>query len=303
MIKKYWFAISVVIIIGAWIVGIFQIASNSAKSVKNGSLTSSVSNTPLPHTEKMPASINYLPIVLDTQKSTASKIKAVDLLTDNLSDLEQEMIFDFIRTSPNGMGEYVVKNNLMNKLVSQKKPIPDMSSKFIKLASDKNQDIVVRAYSVQHLRPLYEINRDPEIKNFLYEALQEVDTEVSGGAMLALNYLSNHDDYSIEFDKSILIQQARKIALNTTANNNNRITAIQIASSVADPELADCLRGIIADHELHSALRISAIAGLGEIGAESDIASLELIANSNKFERRAARAAIKKISNRRSILK
>ena len=50
-------------------------------------------------------------------------------------------------------------------------------------------------------------------------------------------------------------------------------------------------------------LRISAIAGLGAIGDESDIAALKVIAQSKNFEKRAALAAIKKISNRRSVMR
>ena len=71
-----------------------------------------------------------------------------------------------------------------------------MNAALIAIASNKNQDLVVRAYAVQHLRPLYERNRDIAIKDFFYQALLEEDTEVSGGAMLALNYLMNHDEYA-----------------------------------------------------------------------------------------------------------
>ena len=62
-------------------------------------------------------------------------------------------------------------------------------------------------------------------------------------------------------------------------------------------------RGYISDPNRHSALRISAIAGLGAIGDESDIAALKVIAQSKNFEKRAALAAIKKISNRRSVMR
>jgi hypothetical protein len=181
--------------------------------------------------------------------------------------------------------------------------MPGMNAAFIEIASNKNQDIVVRAYAVQHLRPLYERSRDVMIKDFFYKALAEEDTEVSGGAMLALNYLMNQDEYSSDFECAPVIQQAKKIALNDTANNNNRITAIQVASVGKDPELADGLRKIISDPNRHSALRISAIAGLGAIGDESDIAALKVIAQSKNFEKRAALAAIKKISNRRNVIR
>ena len=113
----------------------------------------------------------------------------------------------------------------------------------------------------------------------------------------------NQDEYSSDFERAPVIQQAKKIALNDTANNNNRITAIQVASVGKDPELADGLRKIISEKDSHPALRISAIAGLGAIGDESDIANLKIIAQSKNFEKRAASAAIKKISNRRGVIR
>ena len=186
----------------------------------------------------------------------------------------------------------------MNCLCRQSHPFPEINAEFIALAADKNQDLVVRAYAVQHLRSLYERSRDPNIKDFLYSAMQETDTEISGGAILVLNYLMNQEEYHSDFDRNSVVQQAKGIALNKVANNNNRITAIQIASAAPDVELANELREIIRDEGSHSALRISAIAGLGKIGDESDIALLEPIAYSKKFERRAAAAAIKRLSVR-----
>ena len=246
---------------------------------------------------------HHLGIVLGKNQSTISKIKSVDLIPLDLSYAEQKTAIEFIKNSPNGTGEYVVKNNLMNRLVAQNKPIPNMNEAFISIASDKNQDIVVRAYALQHLRPLYEKKQDIAIKVFFYEAMKEEDTEVAGGAMLALHYLMNHEEYGSEFDRTLVIQQAKKIALNDLANNNNRITAIQVASDTSDPELLDGLRKIISNKNSHSALRISAIAGLGAIGDESDIASLMVIVQSRNFEKKAASAAIKRISNRRSIFR
>lgn len=242
--------------------------------------------------------VDHLAVVLGGNQSTADKIKSVDLISDDLSATEQQTIIDFIADSPNGQGEYVVKNNLLNRLVTQKTPWSGMNAALIGIASDRGQDIVVRAYVLQHLRPIYERSRDIALRDFLYDALLEENTEVSGGAMLALNYLMNQDEYRSEFDREPVIQQARKMVIDENANNNNRITAIQIASTESDPELADTLRAIIHDEKKHSALRISAIAGLGAIGDESDLALLKDIAQSKKYERKAAASAIRKIAVR-----
>lgn len=304
MIKKHWLTVTIIFASCLIGLGMFYICHPQAKQVdgfapvdfkkRSFAVKESVSLHP---------PVNHLAVVLDKNQSTAVKIKSVDLISDNLSDQDQLVIIDFIKNSPNGTGEYVVKNNLMNRLVAQSRPMPGMNVAFIEIASNKNQDIVVRAYAVQHLRPLYERNRDIAIKDFFYKALLEEDSEVAGGAMLALNYLMNQDEYGSVFDRAPVIQQAKKIALNDTANNNNRITAIQVASVEKDPVLADCLRKIISDENSHSALRISAIAGLGTIGDESDIATLKVIAQSKNFEKRAAHAAIKKISNRRGVIR
>ncbi len=305
MIKKHKLPVTIIFASCLIWLGIFYICQPQAKQVdgvvapadfKKRSFIEKKSATQTPP-------INHLAVVLDKNQPTAAKLKSVELIPDNLSELDQQAIIDFIKDSPNGTGEYVVKNNLMNRLVAQNKPMPGQSAALIAIASNKNQDIVVRAYAVQHLRPLYERSGDVAIKDFFYKALLEEDSEVSGGAMLALNYLMNQDEYGPVFDRAPVIQQAKKIALNDTANNNNRITAIQVASVEKDLELADCLRKIISDENSHPALRISAIAGLGTIGDESDIAALKVIAQSKNFEKRAAHAAIKKISNRRSAVR
>ena len=304
MIKKHWLAVTIVFVACLIWLGIFYICYPQSEPVDGyAPVDFKKRRLAVKKSAPQPPPVNHLAVVLDKNQSTAVKIKSVDLISNDLSDLDQQAVIDFIKKSPNGTGEYVVKNNLMNRLVAQNKPMPGMNAAFIEIASNKNQDTVVRAYAVQHLRPLYERNRDVTIKDFFYKALTEEDTEVSGGAMLALNYLMNQDEYSSDFERAPVIQQAKKIALNDTANNNNRITAIQVASVGKDPELADGLRKIISDPNRHSALRISAIAGLGAIGDESDIAALKVIAQSKNFEKRAARAAIKKISNRRSVIR
>ena len=305
MIYKHFLLFTIISVVGLTCLGIFYIHYSQPEPVvevyrdmKNRqslSIKESANTTT--------TSVDYLAIVLDKNQSTAVKIKSVDLVSDNLSEIEQQTVIDFIKDSPNGTGEYVVKNNLMNRLVDQNKPMSGLNDAFIAIASDKNQDIVVRAYALQHLRPLYERNRDVAIKDFFYQALQEEDTEVAGGAMLALNYLMNHNEYGADFERESVIQQAKKIALNDTSNNNNRITAIQVASVGKDPELVDGLRKIISDKNSHPALRISAIAGLGAIGDESDIAALKVIAQSKNFEKLAALAAINKISNRRGVIR
>jgi len=304
MIKKHWLAVTIVFVACLiWLV-VFYICYPRPEPVEGFNPADFKRKTVFAKkSATQPPPVNHLAVVLDKNQSTAAKIKSVDLISDNLSETEQQAVIDFIKNSPNGSGEYVVKNNLMNRLVAQNKPMPGLNAALIAIASNKNQDIVVRAYAVQHLRPLYERNRDIAIKDFFYQALLEEDTEVSGGAMLALNYLMNHDEYAADFDRAPVIRQAKKIALNDTANNNNRITAIQVASTTSDPELVEGLRKIISDKNNHSALRISAIAGLGAIGDESDIASLKIIAQSKNFEKRAALAAIKKISNRRSVIR
>ena len=305
MIYKHFLLFAIISVIGLTCLGIFYIHYSQPEPVVEvyRDMKNRQSLSVKESANTTTTSVDYLAIVLDKNQSTAVKIKSVDLVSDNLSEIEQQTVIDFIKDSPNGTGEYVVKNNLMNRLVDQNKPMSGLNDAFIAIASDKNQDIVVRAYALQHLRPLYERNRDVAIKDFFYQALQEEDTEVAGGAMLALNYLMNHDEYGFDFERESVIQQAKKIALNDTSNNNNRITAIQVASVGKDPELADSLRKIISDKNSHPALRISAIAGLGAIGDESDIAALKIIAQSKNFEKRAASAAIKKISNRRGVIR
>ena len=118
--------------------------------------------------------------------STAERLRQVHALPDDLSAADREAVARYLKYGENSDIELVIKNDLMNKLRNQKTLPPELTGVLLDLYSDRKQNITVRIYALQHLRPQYELTRDAAIRQAFYDALNETDNEIAGGALLAL---------------------------------------------------------------------------------------------------------------------
>ena len=183
----------------------------------------------------------------------------------------------------------------MNKLRNQKTLPPELTGVLLELYSDRKQNITVRIYALQHLRPQYELTRDAAIRQAFYDALNETDNEIAGGALLALRYLCT--EYPNEFDTAVISRRAAEIAQDGNVNNLTRLSAVQVAAMLGNAEIEPAIRSLAENASTPLTLRLSAIAGLGQLKRPESRPTLELLAQNKGPEGKAARMALIKFSN------
>ena len=227
--------------------------------------------------------------------STAERLRQVHALPDDLSAADREAVARYLKYGENSDIELVIKNDLMNKLRNQKTLPPELTGVLLELYSDRKQNITVRIYALQHLRPQYELTRDAAIRQAFYDALNETDNEIAGGALLALRYLCT--EYPKEFDTAVISRRAAEIALDGNVNNLTRLSAVQVAAMLDNAEIEPAIRSLAENSSTPLTLRLSAIAGLGQLKRPESRPTLELLAQNKGPEGKAARMALIKFSN------
>ena len=227
--------------------------------------------------------------------STAERLRQVHALPDDLSAADREAVARYLKYGENSDIELVIKNDLMNKLRNQKTLPPELTGVLLELYSDRKQNITVRIYALQHLRPQYELTRDAAIRQAFYDALNETDNEIAGGALLALRYLCT--EYPNEFDTAVISRRAAEIAQDGNVNNLTRLSAVQVAAMLGNAEIEPAIRSLAENASTPLTLRLSAIAGLGQLKRPESRPTLELLAQNKGPEGKAARMALKKFSN------
>lgn len=226
--------------------------------------------------------------------STAERLRQVHTLPDNLSATDREAIYHYLKYGENSDIELVIKNDLINKLRNQKTLPSKLTGVLLELYSDRKQNITVRIYALQHLRPQYELTHDANIRQAFYNALNETDNEIAGGALLALRYLCM--EYPNEFDTEMISRCAAEIALDENVNNLTRLSAVQVAAMLNNVKIEPAIRSLAENSFTPLTLRLSAIAGLGQLKCAESRPTLELLAQNKGPEGKAARIALKKFS-------
>lgn len=227
--------------------------------------------------------------------STAERLRQVHALPDDLSAADREAVARYLKYGENSDIELVIKNDLMNKLRNQKTLPPELTGVLLELYSDRKQNITVRIYALQHLRPQYVLTRDAAIRQAFYDALNETDNEIAGGALLALRYLCT--EYPNEFDTAVISRRAAEIAQDGNVNNLTRLSAVQVAAMLDNAEIEPAIRSLAENASTPLTLRLSAIAGLGQLKRPESRPTLELLAQNKGPEGKAARMALIKFSN------
>ena len=227
--------------------------------------------------------------------STAERLRQVHALPDDLSAADREAVARYLKYGENSDIELVIKNDLMNKLRNQKTLPPELTGMLLDLYSDRKQNITVRIYALQHLRPQYELTRDAAIRQAFYDALNETDNEIAGGALLALRYLCT--EYPNEFDTAVISRRAAEIAQDGNVNNLTRLSAVQVAAMLGNAEIEPAIRSLAENASTPLTLRLSAIAGLGQLKRPESRPTLEQLARNKGPEGKAARMALIKFSN------
>ena len=167
------------------------------------------------------------------------------------------------------------KNNLMDRLQSVEEARRDLTGALIGLYRDRGLDVVVRDYAVQHFVSWYPSAPDKDVlRAALWEATEENKTSVGGTALLGLLHLSRDNS---EVDRHAIAERALQLAGDEQCGELTRITAVQVCGQLNLLAAAPIAGRLALDSE-SVALRIAAIAALGQLGQAETPALLERLA-------------------------
>lgn len=238
------------------------------------------------------------------------RIDAVHSLGRNLDRSELDYLFKFLSEPKlqNGMEtvERWLRNDVMDKLVTQE-TIPDgLANLFISIYEDSNQDAVMRDYAVQHMPVVYEMMTSTEqasVRQVMWRATKETNNSIAGTALLALLEILEQTSQlgfgprSESVERTRLATTALNLASDDRCGDLARITAVSVCGRLRVEEALPILLNL-AQGTQNVPLRIVAVAGLGDIGGTTARTVLrQLTTDSDQRVRIAAESALRRLVN------
>ena len=224
-------------------------------------------------TDGIPDSVR--PIMGLHQENMATRLKAVKALGKNLTRAEIEALFAFLLAP--GQKTFSLQNDVIHALRQQATPPDDLLPVLRDLHRDSQQDLVSRDYALQHLVAEYQKNTTNavahQIPEVLWEALGETNSSIAGTALLGLHRLCDVDP---SLDSNQVSQAALQLTQEGATGELARITALQVCAQRGLQEALPTARAL-AREGASLALRISAIAAVGDLGGKDEKEFLQLL--------------------------
>lgn len=229
------------------------------------------------------------------------RLRAADRLGITFHPGQADRIYDFLGRKdsddplpPEQLN--ALKNNVAEALLRLKPPPDDFGSRLIEMYEDGTQDIVWRDYCIQFLGSWYSMNRDSDERHRVAETLWDAanrNWSIAGTALLSLKRAGPGPG----IDHDAVGRRACELALDTEANENARVTALQVAADLGADDALDIAVAVLDSKKKESAmLRVSALAALGTLGGEESIPVLQPFCRNPDIRlRSAANAAVKRI--------
>lgn len=236
--------------------------------------------------------------IIDDSLNISERIKLANSLPGNLSEAERHALYEYLKHGVDLPGSNHLKNDLLNTLRNQLTPPPELTQVMLDIFYDTQQNMAMRSYALQHMRPWYweENMRDPAIKKAFYDGLDQTNNELSGVALLALNYLA--EELPSEFDRTFIAEKAAIIAGDSSGSELSRITALDVSSRFGNDSVLPVARKILQD-DTENVMLLAAACGV--IGRQGNVSDLELLDKSVAKQRaiqRAVAVARQKIERR-----
>lgn len=258
----------------------------------------------------------------DDSTSWQDRLDKVREMPDELTDRDIEGLFEVVAKLDQERDEdnIVIINEIMEVLEERHRFNPVYVDAMLAIVSSPERSDVIRDYAIQHVvksvvydpaseqglpvgQQARSISREEKLKVFdvvLAEAANPSNkNDLLAGT--AINMLGNSlDGFALDENRE---QQYfslldRMVTGEHAMSRYGRVTAIQISSQLQKDTVAPKLRTIISDESESLDARISAVAGLGVAGDESDIESLQILSASSNRIKYAAKAALQKIQTR-----
>jgi hypothetical protein len=221
--------------------------------------------------------------IVDAQQDYQSRRAGIATLSTNLPLADAQVIESFLiyrNAADNEQRGQVLKNELLNALCELDPPPAWLADALIQTYSDKNQNVVVRDYAVQHMVELYQqLKYDPQgrqaLQRTLLGALTETEDSIGGTALLSLEHLS---EIYPELDRPEIVNAAVEMAKNISASELVRITSFQVCAEMG---AQDALPVVLQEAQSSPSmpLRISAVAALGKLAGTDQVPFLNGLAN------------------------
>ncbi len=258
---------------------------------------------------KLPASptitSRLLPVV--TQDSSVllfERLAALEKLGKSLTKEEIAAFYEFLNRKDSeikmdGDDLDVLKNDISTLLQLQKNKPKYYAHNLMAMFYNQKLSVVWRDYTVQHLAQWYRKEESSSVRNdirtLFATALQDTSSSIAGTALIALDYNIGADGITSAY----VAKRAVDFVHNPDSGSLTRTTALQIAAQFGQTSILNDARSIAVSRE-PVPLRMSAIAAIGMIGSEQDIAMLNQYSLSSDVRlRTAAVAALKKIRKRK----
>ena len=234
-------------------------------------------------------------------ESYQERLGFVFILSGSLNAVERDALYMFLRSHENDAGYLHVKDEIMCRLEAQTTRPEEYERALYSIMKDDTIDGDLRGYAVQHLRSAYAVEGTDKslIKEALFQALEDDQSDVSGTAMLAFAQVDN-DLLADEEDAEFVKARALELAADESVHTPSRNTIIECCGRMGCKEIIPIAKEVIADDSRTIADKLPAIASIGHVGDETNIAMLEELSK-NKRLKPAASAAITRIKKRLNL--
>lgn len=190
----------------------------------------------------------------------------------------------------------VRQNNLADRLLQASDAVFATCETLLSVLADHRKNQVWREYCLQKLPLAYSELKDdsPELKERILDQLwrqsRSPETSFSGTALLGLYRIGGLSE------RERLIAAAKHILHNDAFGLANKVTALQLATLLGDPDTLQLARQWMTDEGKAISLRSSAIASVGAMGGVGDLPVLQSLTEDMDLRiRRSSGAAVQKL--------
>lgn len=232
---------------------------------------------------------------LSGSKSISENLKTVRALDDKLSDEDCEELYTYLVTGPKGFEYSELKNEILNKLRTQKKPVPAFVEKLSSIIKNEELDMTLRLYSIQHLGLLK--TEDRQVADCFQWMLSQGQPDIAVSGLIALDQSKvRHEGITEE----VIAAKGLELLKREDINDKLKASLLQICIEHNVPETLGLAKNILSRKSCGASARVSAISVIGKQGDLADLEILEQIASDEnmKYCRVAANTAIDNIKKR-----
>jgi hypothetical protein len=220
---------------------------------------------------------------------------------------------------PEGMRDIeinAVKNDVLDRLLRQKKLPEAMGYQLVDMFADTESDPVWKDYCVQFMSGFYEkqsevlgvkfqegqseesaqsVDELDAVREAMFTALEVRNETIAGTALIGLELLSRSHG---EFDRDMILDKASEIAANEAVSNESRLTALRMSALTGGDETTADTARLLAQTGETMLMRSAALVTLGETGGPEDRELIESFTFDDDRQVAAAKLALEKMDAR-----